>query len=543
MLDGQLSSQVDRACHALSIDEERTVFTPILWSEEDECPPITEPDGYCYTHDERISQVWFAGAHSNVGGGYPDDSLAQVSLDWMMHEARLCGLQFKESPRAEPDAFLHTKSASDFRGRLYNSRSGLGAFYRYGPRDIRNLSYHLNPRNREDDVRIDLPKVHYTAIERIMDGAHPYAPTGLPANYAVVDEKGRILGPDKNPYETAEQAKFRYGHQSAVWDKIWKRRICYFGIVSVLIYLFFFPFFRPWQQSETVILALHPISYTIRLIAAFLPDFFRLWAYAHAQNPVQMLVALTALIALTVLNSSYANSISEHMRALWGKSFRRKLDQPPRPSSIYWLRTNRVYQLFLRKMADTACLLLIIYIAVFANRYIFDVLDDAGLVCRASEVEVVLAPDGKAVELPELFETKKMCQDMQVSLKRFGVYDIVLQNTQGFYDGDTSAAAGFPSMNTESVWKRIAMVATSPLRRELDRPWFTVVARIGERAGGELFLDADPLMPKSISERIRAERDGKLFLFVNDAIGVPGFYNLFYLNNRGSTRVFIRQVR
>ena len=33
---------------------------------------------------ERITQVWFSGVHSNVGGGYPDDDLAHVSLRWMV---------------------------------------------------------------------------------------------------------------------------------------------------------------------------------------------------------------------------------------------------------------------------------------------------------------------------------------------------------------------------------------------------------------------------------------------------------------------------
>jgi hypothetical protein len=28
----------------------------------------------------RITQVWFAGVHSNVGGGYPEDRLSLVPL-------------------------------------------------------------------------------------------------------------------------------------------------------------------------------------------------------------------------------------------------------------------------------------------------------------------------------------------------------------------------------------------------------------------------------------------------------------------------------
>jgi hypothetical protein len=88
--DRQLSDNVDRACHALALDDARTTFHPVLWSERGHNPPPLRPDGYCYIEDERLTQVWFAGVHSNVGGGYPDDSLSQVSLYWMMREAKAC---------------------------------------------------------------------------------------------------------------------------------------------------------------------------------------------------------------------------------------------------------------------------------------------------------------------------------------------------------------------------------------------------------------------------------------------------------------------
>ena len=68
--------QVDRACHALSLDDARTTFHPVLWSEKGHKPPPPRADGYRYIEDERLTQVWFAGVHANVGGGYPDDSLS-----------------------------------------------------------------------------------------------------------------------------------------------------------------------------------------------------------------------------------------------------------------------------------------------------------------------------------------------------------------------------------------------------------------------------------------------------------------------------------
>src|SRR5205807_134445 len=64
--------RINRACHALALDDERTTFHPVLWNENGEKQPTPDKDGNVWLKDERISQVWFVGSHSNVGGGYPD---------------------------------------------------------------------------------------------------------------------------------------------------------------------------------------------------------------------------------------------------------------------------------------------------------------------------------------------------------------------------------------------------------------------------------------------------------------------------------------
>jgi uncharacterized protein (DUF2235 family) len=70
----QLPSIVKRGCHALSLDDERLTFHPMLWDESDEVPAQPDEKGIRNTRDERLTQVWFSGVHANVGGGYPDDS-------------------------------------------------------------------------------------------------------------------------------------------------------------------------------------------------------------------------------------------------------------------------------------------------------------------------------------------------------------------------------------------------------------------------------------------------------------------------------------
>jgi uncharacterized protein (DUF2235 family) len=81
--DTELSSRVDAAAHALAIDEKRRAFKPALWSQRDHA------DG------QSIEQVWFAGVHCDVGGGYPDASLADVTLGWLAGRAQKYGLALR----------------------------------------------------------------------------------------------------------------------------------------------------------------------------------------------------------------------------------------------------------------------------------------------------------------------------------------------------------------------------------------------------------------------------------------------------------------
>jgi uncharacterized protein (DUF2235 family) len=89
-LDTALHPCVERACHAVSIDERRAQFKSTLW---------TNPDGSFRPNDAQVEQVWFAGVHSDVGGGYQECDLSDITLSWMMQKARENGLVF--SPAAE----------------------------------------------------------------------------------------------------------------------------------------------------------------------------------------------------------------------------------------------------------------------------------------------------------------------------------------------------------------------------------------------------------------------------------------------------------
>ena len=95
----QLHERVRCARHALSLDDERDSFHPLLWDEVAEEKLIQ--DKTKKVKPGRLQQVWFAGVHSNVGGGYADDSLSLVPLQWMMREAGDAGLRFDLSVKQE----------------------------------------------------------------------------------------------------------------------------------------------------------------------------------------------------------------------------------------------------------------------------------------------------------------------------------------------------------------------------------------------------------------------------------------------------------
>ena len=84
----QLSNQVLCARQALAIDETRMKFEPTFWEAPGE--PADAPTGRI----PRVKQVWFEGAHSDVGGGYAETGLSDTTLLWMAREAHAAGLVF-----------------------------------------------------------------------------------------------------------------------------------------------------------------------------------------------------------------------------------------------------------------------------------------------------------------------------------------------------------------------------------------------------------------------------------------------------------------
>ncbi|MFK7741107.1 MAG: DUF2235 domain-containing protein [Planctomycetota bacterium] len=129
--DTRLGEHVQRARHAVALDEYRASFSPALWEGD---------------HSDRdVEQVWFAGAHSDVGGGYADFGLADIALKWMVDEASKAGLKFRDA--------LIEQVAPNPQGVLHDSYQGVWQKLRSRPRavpPVEDASVHTSVQERRE---------------------------------------------------------------------------------------------------------------------------------------------------------------------------------------------------------------------------------------------------------------------------------------------------------------------------------------------------------------------------------------------------------
>lgn len=114
--DTKLNESIKFGYHVLAIDDDRKTFSPAMWDEN------------AIAKNQTIEQVWFSGDHSDVGGGYTERGLPDITFDWMISKARKHGLEFT-------DGYLDSIKP-DAHGYLHNPRSGIGKVYRKQLRKI-----------------------------------------------------------------------------------------------------------------------------------------------------------------------------------------------------------------------------------------------------------------------------------------------------------------------------------------------------------------------------------------------------------------------
>lgn len=145
--DEKLSTNVVNAFQALAIDERRKHFAPSLWKKD------------VISDTQRVEQVWFAGVHTNIGGGYVDAGLSDISFLWMKSRAGQCGLKFN-------DGYIGRAVNPEPFGELRNSRK---SFYLLFKKFIR-------PMYLEDNVN---EYVHISVFDRLNEVTVSYTPENL----------------------------------------------------------------------------------------------------------------------------------------------------------------------------------------------------------------------------------------------------------------------------------------------------------------------------------------------------------------------------
>lgn len=126
--DNQLPACVAAGCHAMAIDEKRQFFPVLKW----------DPD-------PRVSQTWFAGVHSDVGGGYNARGLSDIALHWMIDRAYGHGVRFKAS--------AVNSLKEDPAGELHDSYDGIWKAFGTRARAIGNADpVHVSVKTRMEKV-------------------------------------------------------------------------------------------------------------------------------------------------------------------------------------------------------------------------------------------------------------------------------------------------------------------------------------------------------------------------------------------------------
>ncbi len=272
--------------HAIAIDESRKTFSPTLWNEKS------------LEDNQYVEQVWFAGVHANIGGGYPKDGMAQVSLQWMISRIeKLPQLEKnkRKGPRLQFNSKLNQLAAeADVHSKLYNSRSGASAFYRYEPRDITALWQQANG--------AEAPLVHESVFRRIDNATSFYAPFMIRKIRMVDNETTSLVNIESWPINTRDGK----GNNSLsdISHSVKARVFLYwmFLISSFVVILLPIPALIsnvPDYDKTDVPSGL--ISSLISKLGAVLPDMFSHWISWYAHHPWVFLFLVAAFIFQRVL--------------------------------------------------------------------------------------------------------------------------------------------------------------------------------------------------------------------------------------------------
>lgn len=560
MPDYELDERVICARHALALDDERDAFQPLLWDEVAEERRALEAQKLqeealrqarrsrskskrkaflkeAAKHNvrrrhfrDRMQQVWFTGMHADVGGGYPDESLSYVSLLWMMEEAEEADLRTLDVIKNRFIALANSY------GPMHDSRSGIGAYYRYQPRKI---GAWLDPTDdrylmlRDPDIRdndrehglLRRVRVHESVIARIDTGTVRYAPIGLPEAFEVIPpqrEGETVAQADSQDDEMARQADSeddrsgkqvetpsaplihpdlrmrlrdgaagRFACQENLWDLVWKRRIAYFATLAVTILVLMLPVWNPLEflnspcsDSRCVLPSL------IRSVKVVVPGFAEGWIDAIALYPVTALALGAGIYGLLRWSTSIEARLWNGSYRLWRSTLDGEAIDPDScaESRLRALREGASYQKFFRglkwhalpALSGLVILLTILYLPLVGLTQASIQYEEASHFFCASEKRAHLRDFYRA---DFMFDTKNPCVAPRLFVEKGQAYEIVfeLPVKDGvpvpWLDLDVPSK---PGMLTRVPASGPIQISAMPMRRVIEASYLQPIAQINK---------------------------------------------------------------
>jgi uncharacterized protein (DUF2235 family) len=586
MTDQCLSEQVQVARHALCLDDERDAFHPVLWNEWDwarKARKARKSPAARAKFERRLQQVWFVGMHSDVGGGYPDESLSYVSLAWMMKEAADQGVRFM------PGAQDRVRQVSNSLGPIHNSRGGLASYYRYQPRRIEAFFHedavgeeeYEQTRSYRDPVQgeRDYPprgfllscKVHESVAARIAYGTDDYAPIVLPPKFRIepfnFDGAGGNPRVDPGDQDALTQHRPNWEQQREhLYDKVWWRRAAYFLTVLFTVLLVTLPLYAERVMYPSTIDGQWVFG-RLTSWANIIPGFLQPWVRAFQTAPVVFLGLLVLAIAGSIAGTTLERSIRSTMRRLWTNRLARRRFTKPKESWIQRSRTAKPYQHMIQDLkwyilpAALGILMLagILYVAIVLVTQFWLSMVDPDL-CKRSRDNPYELPTRTLLPTPGAasFDTSKPCNPTGVQVQSGQPYAIELAvptiaGKHGPFpnwsdNGHPATPNGIPA-RTLGIWG----YAGGPLRRLVDANYLQVLFQIRPKNRDEArhpvivdqlrFTRVDKGNPKCWIYRADfvAKQPGELLLFANDSVAFRNA-RFFYDNNRGTARVYVHEL-
>lgn len=583
MTDYELGDHVDRARHALALDDERDSFWPLLWDEVHETRKAERAeteDGRAW-YGSRLKQVWFAGMHSDVGGGYPDESLSYVPLNWMIGE-------LGPELRLLPELLRTIQSMANIFGPIHDSRKGLGGYYRYQPRRIEAF---LHPdargappiretlslrdptvgekRHRPQGLLLRC-RVHDSVVLRIGAGTDNYAPIVLPFRYEIVattpaavetpasrqDIGSRAMA----ALEPAQQAfanlrdeqiaRARAERQEVLWDFVLYRRLAYFATVLLSLILAASPLWIgrvPPLPAETD--GRWIVGIVIGWLGALVPSAATPWFTAFSEGPAYFVLVGIPILCFGWLGVVLERVLRDRTRRLWWSAMQGEVANLPTRSALQRVRESFVYQWSLQQLkwriaptvVGIAMILAIPYAASVA--YL-----QAWLAIHEPQQDLCHDYDAPPPEIEDRvsldgFEAGAVCNRANVGVVQGHRYRVTFggegwtddrgRHHEGWSDGGHRIAEGGGTASDYGGTTMPTMLLGSPFRRVVPARWLEPLVEVrapramdvGTRPRRTPAIDIDRLTPSTDGKssgvyggEFVAARTGGLDMFLNDAV-------------------------